>query len=136
MTPEEKAKQLGVPVIPPLPNVTPDPSPNPTVAVCGKCGIELKQVMHFACPHSDCPCQLKPRCSNAPVPANQDPMLWDYMRRVNCAVQEGRVSHVSESRELRFIAGGADGMLVPDDTSVVTFEFADRKAPDEKKPSA
>lgn len=52
--------ERGVPVIPPL-DKKPDIGPNPTVAVCGVCGIELKQVMGYVCGRDDCPCFSKPR---------------------------------------------------------------------------
>ena len=51
---EDRARELGVPVIQPLP----EPRPieiNPTVAICGKCGLELKQVMGYVCSDSNCP---------------------------------------------------------------------------------
>lgn len=51
----EKAERLGVPVIP----ATPAPTFNDTVAVCGKCGLELKGVMSYACGHYDCPTTTK-----------------------------------------------------------------------------
>lgn len=58
--PEEKARRMGVPVIPK--RRTPVPvGPNPTIAVCGACGIDLKGVMHFVCNHDDCPCFNRPR---------------------------------------------------------------------------
>lgn len=54
---EQKAKDLGVPIIP---KIEPQPlqGPNPTVAICGECGIELKQIMGYCCQHANCPCGL------------------------------------------------------------------------------
>jgi hypothetical protein len=59
---KEKADALGVPLIPVKDNWGKKPVPydNPIIAVCGKCGIELRQIMHFACGHSDCPAGLGP----------------------------------------------------------------------------
>lgn len=50
-----------VPVIPPRP---PEPpyDPDPTVAVCGQCGIELKRVMCFSCQDPRCPCFTRVMC--------------------------------------------------------------------------
>lgn len=56
-SPADKAKRIGVPVIEPI---SPYPKPNDTVAVCGKCGLELKQVMGYCCPNADCPCGMGP----------------------------------------------------------------------------
>ena len=56
----ESYGERGVPVIPPL-NRKPDIGPNPTVAICGACGLELKQVMGYVCGRDDCPCFSKPR---------------------------------------------------------------------------
>lgn len=50
------------PVIPPLdPNRVPM-DPNPVVATCGACGLDLRRVMHYVCPRSDCPCFPKVIC--------------------------------------------------------------------------
>jgi hypothetical protein len=58
-TPEDKAKRIGVPVIPVNPHIP--TGPNPTVSVCGKCGMEIKQVMHYVCNIPDCPVFLQIR---------------------------------------------------------------------------
>ena len=58
---EVEAVPRNVPVIPPLP-VMPLLDSNPTVAKCGKCGLELKQVMWYVCPHFDCPCFSRVIC--------------------------------------------------------------------------
>lgn len=59
-TPEEKAKRLGVPLIP-APTLPKAPSePNPVRAVCGLCGLELRQTMGYSCPQSNCPSGLGP----------------------------------------------------------------------------
>lgn len=51
-----------LPIIPPLPPGQPSLDPNPMVAKCGACGIELKRVMHYSCPRIDCPCFPKATC--------------------------------------------------------------------------
>lgn len=33
---------------------------NPVVGVCGKCGLELRGKMHYACPQPGCPTGLGP----------------------------------------------------------------------------
>lgn len=52
-TPEEKAARLGVPLIPKL--KFPRADSNPTISVCGECGIEIKKAMMFACGNPNCP---------------------------------------------------------------------------------
>lgn len=54
---EDKAKELGVPVIPRLPDkVDYSPrTPNPIVAICGECGLEIHQVMGYVCSNPRCP---------------------------------------------------------------------------------
>jgi len=54
-TPEEKAKRIGVPLIPE--KTIPPPSDNPTIAVCGKCGRELKKLEFYFCQKNNCPTQ-------------------------------------------------------------------------------
>lgn len=61
-TPEEKAERLDVPLIPEREPSCPNNDSNPTVGVCGKCGMELKKVMGYVCPCHDCPCQEKISC--------------------------------------------------------------------------
>lgn len=56
-TPAEKARRIGVPLIEPI---KPYPGTNATIAVCGKCGLEIKQVMGYCCPNADCPCGMGP----------------------------------------------------------------------------
>lgn len=56
-TPEEKVKRLGVPLIP---TIKPYPKNDDVVAVCGKCGIELRNVMCYSCPNADCPTGMGP----------------------------------------------------------------------------
>lgn len=53
-TPEDKAKRLNVPIIPAKP-YQPKPTPNPVIAICGECGLEIKQVMGYSCQKSNCP---------------------------------------------------------------------------------
>lgn len=59
-TPEEKAKRIGVPVIPKRKAAPPFPAPNGPRAVCGECGITIHDVMMYSCPCSNCPCGLGP----------------------------------------------------------------------------
>lgn len=56
----EKARRLGVPVIEPIdpPTVDQKPDHNPVVGICGKCGLELRMVMGYYCPHNHCPTGL------------------------------------------------------------------------------
>lgn len=58
--PEEKAKRLGVRLIPPLKKEENIPiNINPTVAICGECGVEWKKIMHYSCNRNNCPMQTK-----------------------------------------------------------------------------
>lgn len=59
-TPEEKARRLGVPVIPrkPVVNIAPIIDPNRVMSVCGECGLELRMVMGYVCSKSNCPTGL------------------------------------------------------------------------------
>jgi hypothetical protein len=53
----EKAKRLGVPVIPKKESKPIAPTEtNPVVSICGQCGMEMRAVMHYSCSRSDCPC--------------------------------------------------------------------------------
>lgn len=57
LTPEEKAKKLGVKLIPKIPEEQRKQlDPNPPVGVCGECGITLHKVMHYVCNKAECPC--------------------------------------------------------------------------------
>lgn len=49
-----------IPVIPKLPYSPYDvpPLPSDTIAICGECGLELKQVMGYVCVHPRCPTGL------------------------------------------------------------------------------
>lgn len=58
-TPEQKAKRLGVPLIPERKEPNWPIDIDPTISVCGKCGLELKRVMQYVCPQSDCPTGLR-----------------------------------------------------------------------------
>lgn len=53
-SPQEKARRLGVPVIPPR-EKQPTPDSNPVVSVCGECGVEMRRIMHIACGRERCP---------------------------------------------------------------------------------
>lgn len=58
-TREERVKRLGVPVIPVLPPQAERPfDPNPVVAVCGQCGIDLHTAMWYVCQQASCPAGL------------------------------------------------------------------------------
>ena len=55
----QKAKELGVPVIHPFQEKEQISNPNDinkTIALCGKCGLELKSTMHYSCNRQYCPC--------------------------------------------------------------------------------
>lgn len=56
-TPEEKAKRLGVPLIPK--RTLPQFKDKDIIAVCGQCGREVNRVEMYACMNEKCP--LKPR---------------------------------------------------------------------------
>lgn len=49
-----------IPIIPPLPEDYPivPQEANPIVAICGECGLELRQVMGYVCGHPRCPTGL------------------------------------------------------------------------------
>lgn len=55
---EEKAKRIGVPVLPPREPIKPQES-NPVVAVCGECGVEIRKCMMMSCSNPRCPVQRK-----------------------------------------------------------------------------
>ena len=60
-TPEQKAKRIGVPLIPK--RQTPDPwdrrGPSQVAAVCGECGLAIPQgPFGYCCPRATCPCGL------------------------------------------------------------------------------
>jgi hypothetical protein len=59
-TPKDKAKRHGVPVIPRRAESTKQAprDPNPVVAVCGECGLEIRQTMGYYCPKANCPTGL------------------------------------------------------------------------------
>ena len=53
-----KPRKRKVPVIPPLPSERQPSEPNPVCAICGECGLELRRVMSYSCPRTNCPCGL------------------------------------------------------------------------------
>lgn len=62
-TPEEKARRIGVPVIPKIkPFRDVFPSPHKPAAVCGECGMEMMSVMGYVCPRGNCPCFPRVTC--------------------------------------------------------------------------
>lgn len=87
---EEKAKRIGVPIIYPT---KPYPGPNETIAICGKCGLELKQVMGYCCPNIDCPCGMGPVMCLTNLNSDQ---INDIQRMIN-AVHNGDVVELPES---------------------------------------
>jgi hypothetical protein len=56
-----RAEYLGVPVIPAIPTPK-DKGPNPVVAICGECGLELHRVMGYVCSRENCPCFPRITC--------------------------------------------------------------------------
>lgn len=59
---DERARRMGVPVIPKLPPELPPRGPNPVVAICGECGADIHQNSSFVCPNRRCPIQPKVSC--------------------------------------------------------------------------
>ncbi|NKI68937.1 hypothetical protein GN109_05850 [Collimonas pratensis] len=61
---QEEADRIGVPLIGPLPPVRKqDHTFNPTIAICGECGMHLKGVMGYVCVNGRCPTGLAgPQC--------------------------------------------------------------------------
>jgi hypothetical protein len=54
-TPEQKADRIGVPLLPRRPPI-PITGYNPTIAICGECGHEVKSGPdYFSCPLQNCP---------------------------------------------------------------------------------
>lgn len=45
-----------VPIIPPR-RKNPSREPNPVIAICGECGVMIRQLMYFSCGRSCCPIQ-------------------------------------------------------------------------------
>jgi hypothetical protein len=62
MTPEEKARKLGVPMIGPLRGTTNPPRLDRVMAVCGECGREVHYVESYSCPNGRCPIQIRATC--------------------------------------------------------------------------
>jgi len=58
---KKKAEDLGVRLIPPLPKEQ-WPKYSDTIAVCGACGLEIKQVMGYVCNAPNCPVFLQVTC--------------------------------------------------------------------------
>lgn len=59
---EEKARRLGVPLIPPKPKPQPPGVGNPVVAVCGACGREIFQIDSYCCQQDNCPFRSNITC--------------------------------------------------------------------------
>jgi hypothetical protein len=53
---DERAKRLGVPVVPKLPMQKPY-DPNPVVAICGECGRDIHMMEGYCCGRNNCPVQ-------------------------------------------------------------------------------
>lgn len=60
-TPEQKAKRLGVPLIPKCPTTPPPGNPHGVVSVCGECGLEIYRTMGYSCQRNNCPTGLGSR---------------------------------------------------------------------------
>jgi len=59
---EDKARRIGVPIIPKLPE-RPEKKPidnNPVVAICGECGRNCHVIEWYYCSKQNCPIQVKP----------------------------------------------------------------------------
>lgn len=57
-TPEQKAKRLGVPLVPKRGTSLPTIRLDGIVSVCGECGLELHRAMGYVCPRINCPTGL------------------------------------------------------------------------------
>lgn len=55
MTPEQRAKYRGVPMIQRLPITVTPVETNPIVAVCGECGRDVFKVESYTCDKPRCP---------------------------------------------------------------------------------
>lgn len=60
-TPFEKARDLGVPLIPKLPGPWTQTN-HDVVAVCGECGRSIHRIEGYVCPNGRCPIQMKSIC--------------------------------------------------------------------------
>ena len=64
LTYKDKAKEMNIKYIPPLTGEQKKEKEtleaNSTVAICGQCGIEVKQVMNYSYDKKECPVFLKP----------------------------------------------------------------------------
>lgn len=56
---EERARDVGVPVIPRLPTRV---GPNPVVAICGECGRDIRRLEGYVCGVSNCPLRITVSC--------------------------------------------------------------------------
>lgn len=58
-TPQEKAKRIGVPIIPSKKKKKDKPKDphKKTIAVCGECGREVKEIDFYSCNKDNCPVQ-------------------------------------------------------------------------------
>jgi len=54
-SPEEIAKELGVPLIPKIQPEKKPLNPEGVISVCGQCGLKIKRVMLYVCTHRNCP---------------------------------------------------------------------------------
>lgn len=69
MTPEEKARHYGVPLIPKR-----SAQPNQgVIAICGECGLEMRGAMGYVCPRINCPTGLGPTTSMSSPIGTQHP---------------------------------------------------------------
>ncbi len=58
---KDQQNQVVPPFIDPIP-FTPI-VPHPVISKCGKCGLELSQVMGYVCSEPECPTGLGPTCT-------------------------------------------------------------------------
>lgn len=55
VSPADRARELGVPLVPRRPPTDTPLDPNPVISVCGECGLEVRRVMYYSCPNTRCP---------------------------------------------------------------------------------
>jgi hypothetical protein len=57
-----RARELGVPVVQPLPKINEQGNPNPVVMICGECGKEWHMIEGYSCGNGRCPVQPHAIC--------------------------------------------------------------------------
>jgi hypothetical protein len=58
-TPANKAQRLGVPLIPKTPQNTLTTTESRIIAICGECGLEIRENASYSCTNANCPA-IKP----------------------------------------------------------------------------